>query len=334
MRIKPTLFQFPFNVIKVKFFKKYDPFRVLHFVTFRCNLKCKYCGIWKIRIPELDTEEIKRLMVYFRKKGVVFWTFTGGEPLTRPDIGGLVNFAKKLFPLVSLTTNGTLLKQRFNEIKAIDYLTVSLDGPEEINDKIRGEGVFKKAVKGIKEARKYGKKVVINTVLSKENLKDDMRGLKEIIKLTLKLGCKFNFNIMYSDQFNKGYVSDRSEPLSSICPSKEEFDKAIKFIVNLKKRLGNFIQPSFKTIEHMSTSHRWRLCYAGRAFVDLFPDGRILPCIFKEKFAIGTNEKNFNLKFPLFYNCRCVSECYSELNTLMNFDFKSLITSFIKGVEK
>jgi len=320
------LVQFPLNMLRVKFFKEYRPFRVLHFVTFRCNLRCKYCGIWKTKIRELDKEKIEELMLYFRKKGVVFWTFTGGEPLVRSDIGKLVDFATKLFPLVSLTTNGILLKDRFDEIKNVDYITVSLDGPEEVNDKIRGKGVFRKAMEGIKEVRKHNKKVVINTVLSKENLKNNLAGLKEIVRLSLKLGCKFNFNVMYSDQFNKGYVSDERQPLSTLFPSKKEFENAIKFIMNLKERLGDFIQPSLQTIKHMSTSHKWKLCYAGKAFVDLFPDGRILPCIFKEKFA----SKNSAPTFPLFYNCRCVSECYSELNAFMNFDINSLFTSLKK----
>jgi len=334
MRIIPTLLRIPTNVIQVKLLKKFSPLRVLHFVTFRCNLRCKYCGIWKVKTHELNSSEIKRFMVAFRRKGVVFWTFTGGEPLIRSDIGELVRFAKNVFPLVSLTTNGTLLKQKFQEIKDVDYLTVSLDGPEKINDTLRGKGVYKKVVEGIKEVRKYGKKVVINTVLSKENLKNNLEGLKNVIKLALKLGCKFNFNIMYSDQFNQGYISDGSGSLSQIFPTEEEFRKGIRFIIQLKKRLGNFIQPSLKTIEHMSTTHKWRICYAGKAFVDLFPDGKIIPCLFKEQFGRKIKSNNLTVDLPPFYNCRCVSECYSELNVLMNFDIKALLQNLKKGVER
>ena len=65
----------------------------------------------------------------------------GGEPLLRSDV---LREGVKLFARNTITTNGTLpLIDLGPKIKWV----ISLDGPEDINDEIRGKGCFKKVLK-------------------------------------------------------------------------------------------------------------------------------------------------------------------------------------------
>jgi MoaA/NifB/PqqE/SkfB family radical SAM enzyme len=73
---------------------KPKPSNVLFNITFRCNLKCKHCDIWKDKSgKELSTEEIKEIidklknwLEYFRLH------FSGGEPLVRKDIFEIIKY--------------------------------------------------------------------------------------------------------------------------------------------------------------------------------------------------------------------------------------------------
>jgi hypothetical protein len=70
--------------------------------TYRCNLRCSMCELWK-RPPlyeklgkkELSTMEMKKVIEDFAAIGTTGIGFTGGEPLTRPDMLELVAHVRK-----------------------------------------------------------------------------------------------------------------------------------------------------------------------------------------------------------------------------------------------
>jgi GTP 3',8-cyclase len=83
-------------------------------LTDRCNLRCTYCmpaeGLdWLPRAGLLTDDEIIRLVqIAVTRLGVTEIRFTGGEPLLRMGLPGLVARAAELRPRpgISLTTNG------------------------------------------------------------------------------------------------------------------------------------------------------------------------------------------------------------------------------------
>ncbi|WP_406088567.1 GTP 3',8-cyclase MoaA [Kitasatospora purpeofusca] len=106
-------------------------------LTDRCNLRCTYCmpeqGLQWLAKPELLTdEEIVRLVtIAVRDLGVQEVRFTGGEPLLRPGLVGIVQACAALDPRpeLSLTTNGIGLARTAAALRAagLDRVNVSLD---------------------------------------------------------------------------------------------------------------------------------------------------------------------------------------------------------------
>jgi cyclic pyranopterin phosphate synthase len=106
-------------------------------LTDRCNLRCTYCmpaeGLAWLPGPGLLTDdEIVRLIdVAVTRLGVTEVRFTGGEPLLRPGLVGIVERAAALRPRpsLSLTTNGIGLAGKAAALRAagLDRVNVSLD---------------------------------------------------------------------------------------------------------------------------------------------------------------------------------------------------------------
>lgn len=113
-------------------------------VTDRCNFRCTYCMPKEIFGPGyqflsqqelLSFDEIERLSRLFASLGVRKLRLTGGEPLLRPGLLGLIE-RLALIPNIdelTMTTNGTLLAKHARDLKAagLDRVSVSLDAMDD-----------------------------------------------------------------------------------------------------------------------------------------------------------------------------------------------------------
>jgi GTP 3',8-cyclase len=114
-------------------------------VTDRCNFRCNYCMPKEVfdkdhaYLPHtalLSFEEITRLARQFVAHGVRKIRLTGGEPLLRKNIEGLIEQLSQLRTVdggpvdLTLTTNGSLLARKAKALQAagLQRVTVSLDG--------------------------------------------------------------------------------------------------------------------------------------------------------------------------------------------------------------
>ncbi|MEU4133752.1 GTP 3',8-cyclase MoaA [Streptomyces wuyuanensis] len=153
-------------------------------LTDRCNLRCSYCmpeeGLqWLSKSTLLTDDEIVRLVgIAVTLLGVTEVRFTGGEPLLRPGLVGIVERCAGLEPRpkLSLTTNGIGLKRTATALKAagLDRVNVSLDTlrPDVFRTLTRRDR-HHDVVEGLEAARDAGlTPVKVNTVLM-PGLNDD-----------------------------------------------------------------------------------------------------------------------------------------------------------------
>ncbi len=158
-------------------------------VTDRCDLRCLYCMGEEVEfLPKsqaLTLEEIERLAGAFIRLGVQKLRLTGGEPLVRRGIMGLIErlgglVAAGALRELTLTTNGTQLARHAEALYAsgIRRINVSLDtlNPETFR-RITRMGTLAPVLEGIAAAKAAGLGVKINTVALKGINEADMESL-------------------------------------------------------------------------------------------------------------------------------------------------------------
>lgn len=170
-------------VDKVLFNKKATTFpRLINcFITEQCNFKCPMCHVVNSRqkyTNMLSFEDIKKIADEGHKKGVSF-QLSGGEPLMHPDIIKIIKYLHSKKIPTGMVTNGLLLEKYAKDIvdSGLDFLAVSLDGPDELTQYQRGfvKGSFNQIIKGVNKVVKLrgGKNfpnIRIATVINKSNL--------------------------------------------------------------------------------------------------------------------------------------------------------------------
>ncbi len=156
--------------------------------TRRCNLRCLHCYSTSTDRPALDelTHSESRAMIDdLAAFGIPVLLFSGGEPLLREDIFDLIAHAHEAGLRTVLSTNGTLIDVETAGRVAeagLNYVGVSLDGLEPVNDEFRGQrGAFRAALTGIRNCLAAGVKVGLRLTMNGHNL-DDMPGIFDLIE--------------------------------------------------------------------------------------------------------------------------------------------------------
>jgi cyclic pyranopterin phosphate synthase len=156
-------------------------------VTDRCNFRCTYCMPKEIygkdfqfleREQLLSFGEIHRLVRIFRDHGVEKVRITGGEPLVRRKLERLIEMLAYYDDLdLTLTTNGSLLKQKAQALKdaGLKRVTVSLDALDNATFMRMNDVDFpvEKVLEGIEEADRVGLRPVKVNMVVKRGINDD-----------------------------------------------------------------------------------------------------------------------------------------------------------------
>ena len=145
-------------------------------ITRQCNLKCVHCYAKAKVTPtedELTTAEGMALIDDLSMFGVPVVLFSGGEPLMRPDLPELAQYAVAKGMRAVISTNGTLItreKARIFKDLGLSYVGISLDGTAAINDRFRGvPGAFAEAMAGVRNCQEAGIKVGLRFTVNKRN---------------------------------------------------------------------------------------------------------------------------------------------------------------------
>lgn len=183
--------------IKKAIFNK--PYHANIDITNKCNLLCRQC-YHSDKVQKKDTTpllEWKRRFRLLYSLGIRSVLLIGGEPTLRMD---LMMECEKYFPHISVFTNGLIrIPKHFNH-----RIYLSIDGDEKVNDRIRGENVFKKAFANYSNDRR----VVVNCVLSNINY-NSIEPVLEIFSKTKVKGIIFDFYVPGISEDNKYVLSGK-----------------------------------------------------------------------------------------------------------------------------
>jgi radical SAM protein with 4Fe4S-binding SPASM domain len=153
-------------------------------VTYRCNERCEHCYLDHGGDGEMNTAEIKSTLDQLAAAGVFFLTISGGEPLIRPDIFEIIEYARSLRFNVKLKTNAILIREkqarRLRELN-VEQVQISVYSHRaEVHDGIsKVPGSLDRTIRGIRLLKSHGIKVTIANVLMKGNL-HDAEGVRQL----------------------------------------------------------------------------------------------------------------------------------------------------------
>jgi MoaA/NifB/PqqE/SkfB family radical SAM enzyme len=209
-------------------------------ITNRCNLTCAHCFVYTDGNPndpahDIPDDELLAAIERVRDRhGLFAMLWMGGEPMLRWRLleRGLPLFARNV-----ITTNGTVPLKDFGP--NLTYV-VSLDGPPDLNDPVRGEGVYARVKKNLLALpADFRPTVQIQCVVNKKN-QDRLEELVTDFLDTPVDGLAFTFHVP-----SEGEVSDLA------WADVAEREPAVDAVLALKRRYPDFIWNSTRALELM-----------------------------------------------------------------------------------
>ncbi|MFH1847086.1 MAG: radical SAM protein [Candidatus Omnitrophota bacterium] len=280
------------NIIASNFSTLKRPYKLTFILTYKCNCKCRMCLIWKKSAQvnqELRTAEIER---FFKNNSYFSWVnVSGGEIFLREDISDIIKIISDNLPylyLFDFPTNGILtekivktVKDALVFLKSMFVVTVSIDGPPHLHDKIRNfPGAWEKAIDTFLKLRSIKKrnfKVFLGLTISAFNedyLEETYESLRKAIP-----GFSFKDIHLNISHVSEHYYNNVDIPVL-------DKEKAVKAIRNFQRHKGvSFSRESFleniyqnRVSEYLSESRTPLPCKALNASCFVDPYGEVYPC--------------------------------------------------------
>ncbi|MBU0650472.1 radical SAM protein [bacterium] len=314
-----------YNLLKARIAKKRTPLIIGWALTNRCNWHCSYCGRADVNLEELTVKQIFSIINELSCSGTYSVNFTGGEPLLREDIGKIIDYTKRKGIRVVLTSNGSLVSQKIDEIKRVDVLILSYDGPEEVHDRQRQKGSYKQVIKAIEAGKSNNIPIKLQTVLTKYNI-DYINTILDFSK---------TFNLVASFQPVRFLPYSKKEIIESLVPPREKYRAAINNLIAEKRKGNKHIGMAIKNLNHLidliDSTEKKIYCCAGIIYCRIEANGDLYPCtdLMPKVKAVNCIKQGFR---NAFYNIEiptqhCDSSCCHnrlELNSIYSFDLSDI----------
>ena len=250
--------------------------------TNACNMYCEHCyrDAGAAAEEELNTQEGKALIDEIVKAGFKIMIFSGGEPLLRPDIFELVDYAtaKGLRPVFG--TNGSLITpQTAEKLKVAGALGmgISLDSINPAkHDRFRATpGAWESAVTGMRNCRAAGLPFQIHTTVMDWNY-DEVETLTDFAVSEGAVAHHIFFMVPTGRAVNIETESLKAEQYESL------LQRIMKKQQEVKIELKPTCAPQFMRIaSQMGLKLRFqRGCLAGTGYCIISPRGDVQPCAY------------------------------------------------------
>mgnify|MGYP001585990670 CR=1 FL=1 len=263
-----------------------------------CNCQCVMCDIWKDNknLKQLTEKDIQGLLSSLKKLGTRQVVMSGGEALLNPKFFRFCEILKKQDIKLSLLSTGLTLRRNAEQLLLyVNDIIVSLDGNEEIHDRIRNiPGAFKKLKEGVQYIKSIDPAFKINarTVIHRLNFPiwpaiinaAKETGFNQISFLPADVSSHaFNREILWSDQRQHEILPDENElaELNTILGQlieeyKEDFAQG--FIAESPEKLRKIY--SYYAAFYGKTPFPYKKCNAPWVSAVIEADGTVRPCFF------------------------------------------------------
>lgn len=247
--------------------REWQPINATIELTYRCNLRCKYCYLDDHSLPGLSMAKLMDVGSELKSAGLAFILFTGGETFVRPDTLELMRGYKDLGFALEAKSNGLLLDEAIIEqIAELELFNLQLsvygfdDGPSQVT------GVdyeFSKLRRNIKSLVSAGVPVTLSVMVGKHNIAD-------LHKYRAALDGLGVIEISYSPLLTPRRDGDLS--IDKLRLSGQELECLLKPFI---QEVGGFTTPP----KYRERSCDGPICFAGRDQIAIDPLGNVHPCL-------------------------------------------------------
>ena len=326
------------RIFKSIFLKQIPNYAIIY-VDGRCNMHCGFCfhaAVDARKTPIISPEQWGN--VFKKANSLLHLTVTGGEPFLRKDFVQIIDsiIYNCNVPRISIKSNGfyvdrikKFVPELINKHPNTEFtLSISLDGPEEVHDKVRVfKGAYKKVLETIAEMHQYREKPNFFLRLASVITQDNKDVLEKLYEETASWPIDFHEVILLRDVSSKEQLA-----------LKKDYERLSKI---QHKRMSPSWQKSFngklfekiflETIKRIDSNKIYSPCKAGGRFVEIFPDGLVRGCEVEKMWDISeigsVNNTNLDIvdivksekakKFQkIAKNCTCTFECANATNTV------------------
>jgi PqqA peptide cyclase len=252
-----------------------NPLALIAELTHRCPLHCVYCSNpleLQARASELDTATWARVFREAAEAGVLQADFTGGEPLTRPDIVELVRAARIAGLYVSLITSGLPLDQaKLAKLveSGLDHIQLSFQGAhDEIANEISGTKAHAQKLNVLDWLKRVRVAVTLNFVIHRRNI-DQIEAMLALAESSSATRVEFA-NVQYY-----GWAFANREHL---LPTRAQLDRSIETLKSAQERLRGKIRVEYVVPDYYAKYPKPCMGGWGRKLMLISPSGEALPC--------------------------------------------------------
>ncbi len=239
-------------------------------VTNRCTLECTHCFIYREDNPnekqtartEIPDDDLLAIIEALRDRhGVRTMLWMGGEPLLRRKV---IERGVPLFDSNVIVTNGTIALVDLGPGPRSLYV-VSLDGPPEVNDAVRGRGVFERVMRTLDRLpADFSTPVQVQCTVTRAN-QDHLDELVALLRETRVAWVTFSF-----------YVPPANDTSDLVWPTLEDRMTAVETVRRLKEEHPGFVRNRSRALALMSPERAPAVtaaCPAKRMVLPLYLEG-------------------------------------------------------------
>jgi MoaA/NifB/PqqE/SkfB family radical SAM enzyme len=246
------------------------PLALTYEVTWRCNLACVYCDRHTPMPHEMTRDEMFKALGEFHDLGMRQTNLDGGDPLMHRHIDEIVDWLTQRGVTVSMHTNGTLVPRKIDTVQKLARVKISLDGPREHHDAMRGAGSFEKAITGAKAAQDAEVQVEFTCTVGRHNA--------DAIDSLIEMAADLKIPVVFQPALNSLFL-DTERDGSSWQLDSQAIRAAFARIEQLKQR-STAVGNAWSSLRHFRRfpEDTTPPCAAGWVTATMDPEGVLFSC--------------------------------------------------------